>query len=78
MKTAIQIGFSILKNYGDDNPSSRMVKDISDEFLSTAIAHLEQGQEEYIMGVFPGVPPMMIEAGRDMALKRLQQCIGGM
>ena len=77
MTTAIQIGFSILKNYGDDNPSSRMVKDISDEFLGTCIAYIE-GQDEYIMGVFPGVPPMMIEAGRDMALKRLQQCIGGM
>ena len=78
MTTAIQVGFSILKNYGDDNPSSRMVKEISDEFLGTCTAFLEQGQEDYIMSVFPGVPPMMIEAARDMALKRLQQCIGGM
>lgn len=78
MTRAMEIGFAVLKNYPDDmNPSTHTVDEVADEFLSTAIAFLEQGQEDYIERTFPGIPEMMIKAGRQQALSRLMDCIGG-
>jgi len=78
MTRAMEIGFAVLKNYPDGMDSStHMVDQVADEFLSTAIAFLEQGQEDYIERIFPGIPEMMIQAGRQQALSRLMDCIGG-
>ena len=75
MSKALDAGFSIVKNrpmgYYDDD----IVNNIADEFLSTAIAFLEQDQEDYIMRVFGDVPDEIIQAGRSQALKRLMECI---
>ena len=79
MSKALDVGFAILKNdpngieaYSDDD----IVNRIADEFLSTAVAFLEQDQEDYIMRVFGNdVPDVVIEAGRSQALRRLVQCI---
>tara|TARA_R100000005_G_C4860641_1_gene122252 strand:+ start:121 stop:360 length:240 start_codon:yes stop_codon:yes gene_type:complete len=78
MTRAMEIGFAIMKNYpNDQNPYSHMVNEVATEFLSTAIAFLEQGQEDYIERIFPGISEQMIESGRAIALRRLNECIGG-
>lgn len=78
MTRAMEMGFAVLKNYSnDENPYSHMVNEVANEFLSTAITFLEQGQEDSIQRAFPGIPEVMIQSGRAIALRRLNECIGG-
>jgi len=85
MSKAIHYGFLMLKNESRGPPglgmpesgTEEMVQKVADEFLNTCIPFLEQGQEDYIMGVFGNIDAGIIDDARSVAIDRLLSAIGG-